>query len=253
MTHQQSLEIASMLHRIADHVVAAAQPAVAPVASPLESFLLSLRRLGFQPRHVVDVGAHRGGWTRQALRYFPEAHFTLVEPQPALRADMQDLLQGNPRVRLHTCGAGPATGELAFTIAERDDSSSFAFSPEEAARRGLEQVSVPVVTIDDLVAASGLPAPEMIKIDAEGFDLEVLKGAAATLRTTEVLLMEASIMAKRFRNDLRSVIDAAAEHGFRPYDFSDLNRTQKHGSLWLVEAAFIRDGGVIDRQVDSYV
>lgn len=252
MTEQEAIEIASVMHQLANHIETTARASAAPAGSPLQTFLSTLRRLGFQPRHVVDVGAHRGGWTREALRFFPDAHFTLVEPQAALRADMEDLLAANPRVQLHTCGAGSSTGEMRFTHAERDDSSTFTLSAEEAQRRGLQQVVLPVVTIDDLVARSGLPAPEVIKIDAEGLDLDVLEGAAGSLRSCEVLLMEASIMAGGLRNDLRSVIDRAAEHGFRPFDFTDLNRTQKHGALWLVEVALIRVGGAIEASVDSY-
>ncbi len=253
MTQQETIEVASVLHRIADHITTSARtPVPAPEVSPLDRFLATLRRVDFHPRHVMDVGAHRGGWTRRALRYFPEAHYTLVEPQPALGADMQDLLQSHPRVQLHSCGAGPETGELAFTIAERDDSSTFALSAEEAAGRGLRQVVVPVVTVDDLVERSGLPSPEILKIDAEGYDLEVLKGAARTAASCEVLLMEASVMAKGLDNDLVTVMSRAAELGFRPFDFPDLNRTQKHGALWLVEVAFVRVGGTIDRQIDSY-
>lgn len=253
MNPQESLEIANVLRKLADHVQASARAAAAPVeVPPLDRCLASLRRLGFAPSHVLDVGAHRGGWTRRALRYFPEAYYTLVEPQPALEADMRDLLQANPRIRLHTCGAGPETGEMRFTHAERDDSSTFVLSADEATARGLQQVVLPVVTIDDLVAGSGLPAPGVVKIDAEGLDLEVLRGAEKTLPACEVLFLEASIMAKGMPNDLMKVMTHAAKLGFRPFDFTDLNRTQKHGALWLVEVAFVRDGGMIDRAVDSY-
>lgn len=252
MNAQESTEIAKVLHRLADHIQAsAAAPAVAAEVPPLDRCLASLRRLGFVPQHVLDVGAHRGGWTRRALRYFPDASYTLVEPQAELKADMQDLL-ALPRVRVHTCGAGPETGEMTFTLAERDDSSTFALSAEEAAERGLRQVVLPVVTIDDLVAQSGLPAPEVVKIDAEGLDLEVLRGAERILPSCEVLFLEASIMAKGMPNDLMKVMTRAAELGFRPFDFTDLNRTQKHGALWLVEVAFVRADGMIDRAVDRY-
>jgi len=43
----------------------------------LEHFFPLLRRLGFAPRHVVDVGANRGNWTRAAFKYFPNAVYSL--------------------------------------------------------------------------------------------------------------------------------------------------------------------------------
>jgi hypothetical protein len=48
---------------------------------PLNAFLIALRGLGFNPSHIVDVGANRGQWTRTVSRHFPQAHYTLVEPQ----------------------------------------------------------------------------------------------------------------------------------------------------------------------------
>ena len=72
----------------------------------LEKFFASLQRLAFKPRHIVDVGANRGHWTRTALRYFPDAHFTLLEPQLAMKELMRDLLESNPRIQLHSVGAG---------------------------------------------------------------------------------------------------------------------------------------------------
>ena len=48
--------------------------------------------MGFAPKHIIDVGANRGLWTRTALQYFPDAHYTLIEPQDHLKTHIQDLL-----------------------------------------------------------------------------------------------------------------------------------------------------------------
>ena len=47
----------------------------------LELFLSLLKRYGFNPKHIIDVGANKGTWTRRALQFFPEALYTLVEPR----------------------------------------------------------------------------------------------------------------------------------------------------------------------------
>jgi len=230
---------------------AAATPA--PTApDPLDQFFESLRRLDFHPRHIVDIGANRGHWTQTALRYFPDAHYTLLEPQPAMRANMQDLLDGNPRVTLHSVGAGSKSGDLTFTITERDDSCTFCMSPDEARSSGLTQVQIPVVALDDLLAQSQLPHPDIIKIDAEGFDLEVLKGTANAVRSSEIVLIEAAVTNKSFVNDVRTVIEELFKLDFRLLDITDLNRTQKDGCLWLVELAFVRRGGALDSRDITY-
>ncbi len=63
-------------------------------------FFSALKARGFAPKHVVDVGANHGSWTRSALNYFPESYYTLIEPQDWLKTNIQDLLMGaNGKVR----------------------------------------------------------------------------------------------------------------------------------------------------------
>ena len=92
----------------------------------------------------------------------------------------------------------------------------------------------------------------MIKIDAEGYDLEVIKGAESVIHSCDVVLIEAAIMCKSLKNDLRTVINEMAALGFRPFDITDLNRPLTNGSLWLVEIAFIRIGGHFDQLFDRF-
>jgi len=40
-----------------------------------------LRQFSFSPKRIVDVGANHGFWTGTALKFFPEARYTLLEPQ----------------------------------------------------------------------------------------------------------------------------------------------------------------------------
>src|SRR5262249_30171748 len=89
-----------------------------------------LGRLGCQPNHIVDVGAHRGNWTREALRHFPNAYYTLLEPHTWLRADIEELLSLNPKVQWHNVTVGKSEGVLALTVAV--DRSSSHISTDEA-------------------------------------------------------------------------------------------------------------------------
>lgn len=229
-----------------------------PPASALHSghahtdpFFDCLVRLGFRPGHIVDVGANRGNWTRTALRYFPDASYALFEPQ-------KELLQGtdldiDPRIRIFAMGAGPETSVMKLSKSDRDDSFSFALTAEEAAREGREQVEAPVVALDEFLDKEGIPYPDMLKIDAEGWDLEVLKGADKCAANAEVVLLEAAVMNKLFANKFGVVASEMEGRGFVLFDITDLNRTQKHNALWLVEVAFVKKGGALDAAVSSYI
>jgi FkbM family methyltransferase len=204
--------------------------------------------LEFKPKHIIDIGSNRGDWTRNARRMFDDALITMVEPQTNLNPFIRDLL-ADSRNRIYNVGIGPMDGEAIFTIHERDDSCSFAFSEETARARGFKQVPVKINCLDTLLAADSWPAPDIVKIDAEGYDIEVLKGAQSALTNCEVLFMEAAVLDATFTNTLSSVIAAASELGFRLFDFSEFVRTPERNLLWVVEAAFIRRNGILDRQV----
>lgn len=215
----------------------------------LRTFYSVLKDAGFEPQHIVDVGANHGDWTRQALAMFPNARVTMLEPQSWLQPRFQDLLDKNPLVRFFPIGAGKSKGSFLFTITERDDSCTFRLSAEEANARGLEQKEIPVLTLNELISANGLPIPDLVKIDAEGLDLEVLEGASELMGHTEVFMVEAGIVNKAFANNLHDLVRYMDQKGYRLFDITDLNRPWAKRVLWLVELAFVRKGGKLDTMV----
>ena len=85
---------------------------------------------------------------------------------------------------------------MKLSIHERDDSFSFALNEAQALAQGREQIEAPVVALDEFLPREGRPQPDILKIDAEGWDLDVLRGAEKTAASAEILLMEAAIMNK---------------------------------------------------------
>jgi hypothetical protein len=106
----------------------------------LTCFFEAIQRAGFAPRHIVDVGANHGDWTRSAIRFFPDAQYTLVEPQDELKAHIQDLLGRGHKVRWVNVAFGDNPGTLPLTIASHDHSSTLALSESEARASGARQV-----------------------------------------------------------------------------------------------------------------
>jgi FkbM family methyltransferase len=192
--------------------------------------------LGFDPQHIVDVGAHEGAWTRSALQFFPDAHYSLFEPQRDLLENQLDL--DLPNINKHYLGVGAVTEERLFTVHSRRDSYSFSLSAGHAKKLNLVQTSVPVVTLDEFFLQSGLPAPDVLKVDAEGWDLEVLDGAKTTLGSCKVVLLEAGLINSGFRNNVLRVMQTMDSLGFTFFDITDLNRTPTGRLLWNVELAF---------------
>ncbi len=212
----------------------------------LFTFYNNLKQIGFEPKHIVDVGANHGTWTRETLKYFPDAYYTLLEPQYWMQDSIKDLLENNKKIKFNAVGAGAQEGTFNFTIVNRDDSCSFRYTEAEAKAEGFEQIEVPVVTLNNLLAQSNLPTPDIIKIDAEGLDIEVLKGTSNYFGQTEIFMVEVGIVNKFFDNSFLTMVKYMDSNGYTLFDITDLNRPFTPAVLWLAELVFVKKNGYID-------
>jgi len=213
----------------------------------------TLKRFGFAPRHVIDIGANHGNWTRSALQYFPEAEYVLVEPQDHLETCIQDLIDAGSKIRWINAGVADKSGIMRFCISDRDDSSTFLPREQQPQTRVASEMMVEVKTLDDIVSAYNLPTPDLVKIDAEGFDLKVMQGASSLIGKTDVFLLEAGVTGP-FENSVARVISTMEDFGYRLVDITELNRSPKYGVLWLTltELAFLRTSSPLLASVTSY-
>jgi FkbM family methyltransferase len=238
---QRALAALTKVSRAADWLVPNLNREIKNTLRPygLEHFFSLLRRMGFAPRHVVDVGANRGYWTRAAFKYFPSAVYTLVEPQDHLRSHTQDLVAQGCKVKWINAGCADFSGTLPLSVSHWDVGSTFVELHDKPV--GSQRITVPMMTLNQIVASSGAGLPEMVKIDAEGFDLKVLAGASDLLGKTDIFLVEAAVCCTGIDNSVAEVVSFMAKAGYKLIDITDLNRSPKHGLLWVCELAFLRE------------
>lgn len=203
---------------------------------------------GFTPNHIIDVGAHKGDWTREVMKYYPNVNCTLLEPQHELKCFAQDLLTKN-NIKWYTLGAGCKDEMLSFTHVERKDSGSFIYSEKEANNGGYTQEKIQVNRLDTIIKNSDFGIPNIIKIDAEGLDLDVLKGLGDYLGKVEVIFVEVSLSCKFYKNTLEDVVSVMNKLDYRVFDVTDLNRPFRNKVLWLMELAFIKK----DSKLDNFI
>jgi FkbM family methyltransferase len=217
---------------------------------PVCEFFQTWKHISSAPTFIIDVGANHGNWTRSALDYFPDARYLMIEPQDRLKVYSKDLIQ---RANVHwlTAGISDQVGSLTLTLPPRDDTASFIMNRESAEAYGYPQIEVPVTTLDRIVEEEQR-IPELVKIDAEGFDLRALRGASALLGSTDVFLVECAIYCSHLENSLEAVCAFMWGKGYRVFDFTDLNHSPKHGVLWLSEVVFVRRSSPIWEKADAY-
>lgn len=216
-------------------------------SSLLHNFYSILKKQNFKPVVVYDIGANKGSWTNDCLQFFPDATYYLFEPQINLKNDIDALFTNKKNIQLFSVGVGNKIGELLFTIYDRDDSCTFMLTADEAQAKGLEQVKVPMVQLDTFAIDNNLKPPSILKIDAEGLDLEVLEGAKKLAQEAEIIMIEVGVMNKTFENSALNIMNYLDEIGFRLFDITDLNRPFENNALWLCEFVFIKKNGALDK------
>ena len=154
-----------------------------------EADVVAYLRAGVRPGHCcVDVGAHVGFYALQmALWSAPDGRVIAFEPNPAARAVLAANVALNrlsARVTIEAAAAGAVRGVADLFHGGETTGLSRLDAPNPDSASG-PPVRVPVVTLDEYCAASGV-RPDWLLVDAEGADLRVLEGAAALLRDTAV-------------------------------------------------------------------
>ena len=145
-------------------------------------FLADIARLA-DPNSITlffDVGANTGQTSHAALARFRQAHVIAFEPNPTsckkIPADL--------RLSIHNLALGskPGTKKLFCNAPTRD---SFVFADD-----GSATIEVDCDTIDNFCNREAINRIDVLKIDTEGYDLEVLRGAKQMLSVTRFVYTE---------------------------------------------------------------
>ena len=191
---------------------------------------------------VVDVGANRG----QTVQWFRHAGFrgdiVSFEPTSEAYAELVRRCASDDRWTGHRMALGATSGRLEINRYEQDVFSSF-LSPSSFGKQRFDAltstaVERETVQVERLDAVWSELVPEgvaLLKIDTQGFDLEVLRGAGDKLLTVAVVQLEAPVTSiYDGMPTLQELVTFLAERGFEPAGFFPVTR-DRH-LLRLVEA-----------------
>jgi FkbM family methyltransferase len=190
---------------------------------------------------LVDGGAHRGHTVHRLRSRWPRAQIHAVEANPAHSATLAALATADPRLTVHPVALAEVDGERELAITAKDDSSSF-FEPSELAR-GLHggalavecRVRVPARRLSSLVQGP----IELLKLDLQGAELEVLRGAGAALEQVRAVLVEVEFAALYAGQPLFGEVDALLRaRGFELFNLYDL-WTSPAGRLTSGDALYL--------------
>ncbi len=143
------------------------------------------------PRGTVscafDVGGFRGEWSGLLLAAHPSAHVHCFEITPETAAALADANAGDSRVTVNRFGLAPADGERTLFV---DDEATDTNSLVQHRTRPVHSLVVPVRSGDSYAAEHHVRHIDVLKIDTEGFDIEVLKGFSGLLAAGAITVIQ---------------------------------------------------------------
>jgi FkbM family methyltransferase len=202
-----------------------------------DACLSAMRRRGFSPQRAIDVGAYSGEWTAGLLELFPQTKVLMVEPQAARQEQLRKLMRQHAGVELAPVLLGSTAAE-SVTFYQAETGSSVL---RDAGNSAAEATTMRMTTLDAVTLGTDFEHASFLKLDVQGYELAVLRGAERLLCSVEAVMMEVNLIAIYQGAPLaHDVVSYMATRGFRVYDVCTFFRRPYDNALWQMDVIFVR-------------
>lgn len=191
---------------------------------------------------IFDVGANDGRSIFRFRKHLPDPKIYAFEPVPSTFETLVQQTADLENVHCFRLAMGAERGRKKIYVNEMDAMSSFdpewatAIGPAWATSNGKETVEI--VTVDEVMAEQEVDFIHFLKIDTEGYDLEVLKGAQDALATSRIAIIQAEIRFDRPGLGLHHFRCYLEPKGYRLYGLYNQCRVKADlPAEWTAEAA----------------
>lgn len=199
--------------------------------------------LGGRPaKTILDVGANEG---QTAIRYaggFPEATIYSVEPFPEAFAKLEANTRHLANVKLFNLAMGDAEEKRQLYVNQFSATNSLLeVAPEvkdpntRQLMQPISQISIRVQKLDSFCHDAKIEFIELLKMDVQGFELEVLRGGESLLRRKRVAFIYSEVSFESLYVGQATFADLYArltEQGFELVDLYGQTRSSSHSIRW---------------------
>lgn len=186
---------------------------------------------------IFDIGANDGETSESLLTAFPAAQVIAVEPFSDCCKELEQRFAGNPRIRIENVAMGEKLGEAQLNLYSGNRMNSLLELDEDPSNimAGFTKTgatAVRVDTIDNYCQMHRIPKIDLLKIDTQGYDLNVLRGATTMLadRNIGAILLEVNFVPMySHQPSFVELHGFLVYQGFRIVDF--YNQVWKNGHM----------------------
>ena len=197
----------------------------------------NLKAIGYLPKTVLDIGAYEGHWSREFKTIFPDAAILMIEGQQSKDVKLQEASNSLINTTYKIALLGSEEKEVEFNIYE---TASSVLTEDNETNAKVENRNLQL--LDKVVKDTPFKRPDFIKIDTQGYELEILKGGLNTLKYAEMVLMEVSLL-NIYNNCplVHDVIIFMKAQGYVLYDICSLIKRPYDRALYQSDFLFIKE------------
>jgi FkbM family methyltransferase len=198
--------------------------------------LQNLKKKGFNPSTVLDIGAYEGYWALDFLEVFPESKVLMVEAQKSKIPFLEKIKRQNANTD-YVIGLLSAADGIDKYFCENETASHISEVPE----KGFPVNIIQTRSLDSILEEKQFPLPDFLKLDVQGHELEVLKGAAKSLANASFCLLEISLL--NLGGDcplMLEMLNFMDSKGFQAYDISHFIRRPFDKALYQIDMIFVK-------------
>jgi len=197
----------------------------------------NIRNLGFSPKFCLDIGAYEGLWTHEFKKIFPDCAVTMFEAQLSKEPALIKVQRAYKDVKYNIALLGADESSVVFNIYE---TASSVLTEHHDTNAKTETRSL--VSLDKLLEGGTGEAPDFIKIDTQGYELEILKGGEKALAHAEFVLLEVSFLDIYVNCPLvTDCLNFMKERGFVVYDICTLMKRPLDKALFQSDFLFVKE------------
>lgn len=193
-----------------------------------------LSEQGFAPDLIFDVGAYEGEFAQTSREIWGTSHIVCFEPLEEKATKLR--AEADQNMSVYNVLLGPEEQEA--VPLHRAESASSVLDEHEASHPTSEHE---MRTIDSIVADDfGSQSLDLIKLDVQGFELEVLRGAEEALSSVGAVLAEVNLIdIHEGAPLLAEVVGWLEERDFVAFDICGLHRRPLDEALWQADLIFV--------------
>lgn len=209
--------------------------------------LNKLKSLGVPVGAIIDVGVLES--TEELIKCYPHLHHILCEPIVEFHSKIDE--NYSARVDSHEIipyAIGDFDGEVHMVTETVSDDQSITHAKhqneQDKIKFSTSSRKVPIRSLDTIMEKQSMGKPYLLKIDIDGKDLDVIRGAEKTLLDCSIICLEVGL------KNIHQRLSVVLKYGFQLFDLVDI--CYYDGRLIQMDAIFVRTSLIKDLGLEFY-